>query len=41
MSLKFRKSNKKFWENFFLNQENELITSDIMSVREDKTDFPD
>ena len=33
------KTNEKFWKNFSLNQENELITSDIMSVREDETDF--
>ena len=33
------KTKKEFWKNFSLNQQNELITSDIMSVREDKTDF--
>ena len=33
------KTKKEFWEKFSSNQENELITSDIMSVREDKTDF--
>ena len=32
------KTKKEFWENFSLNQEDKLIT-DIMSVREDKTDF--
>ena len=33
------KTKKEFWENFSLNQQNEVITSDIMSVKEDKTDF--
>ena len=33
------KTKKEFWKNFSLNQKNELIASDIMSVREDKTDF--
>ena len=34
------KTKKEFWENFSLNQGgNELITSDIMSVEEDKSDF--
>ena len=33
------KTKKEFWKNFSLNQQNELITSDIMLVREDKTDF--
>ena len=33
------KTKKEFWKNFSLNQQNELITSDIMSVKEDKTDF--
>ena len=33
------KTKKEFWKNFSLNKQNELITSDIMSVREDKTDF--
>ncbi len=33
------KTKKEFWKNFSLTQQNELITSDIMLVREDKTDF--
>jgi len=33
------KTKKEFWESFPLNQKNELIASDIMTVREDKTDF--
>ncbi len=33
------KTKKEFWENFSLNQQKEVITSDIMSVKEDKTDF--
>ena len=33
------KTKKEFWKNFSLNQQNELIASDIMLVREDKTDF--
>ena len=33
------KTKKEFWKNFSLNNQNELITSDIMAVREDKTDF--
>ena len=33
------KTKKEFWENFSINQEDELITSDIMSVKEQKTDF--
>ena len=33
------KTNKDFWKNFSSNQDNDLITSDIMSVKEDKTDF--
>ena len=33
------KTKKEFWENFSLNQNNDLITSDIMKVKEDKTDF--
>ncbi len=33
------KTKKEFWENFSLNQDDVLITSDIMSVKEDKTDF--
>ena len=33
------KTKKEFWENFSFNKQNELITSDIMAVREDKTDF--
>ena len=33
------KTKKEFWKNFSLNKQNELITSDIMSVREDETDF--
>lgn len=33
------KTKKEFWESFPLKQKNELIASDIMSVKEDKTDF--
>ena len=33
------KTKKEFWKNFSLNRDNELITSDIMSVKKDKTDF--
>ena len=33
------KTKKEFWKNFSLNNQNELITSDIMAIREDKTDF--
>ncbi|MFL2822347.1 MAG: tRNA (N(6)-L-threonylcarbamoyladenosine(37)-C(2))-methylthiotransferase MtaB [Candidatus Puniceispirillales bacterium] len=33
------KTKKEFWKNFSLNQKNEMIASDIMLVREDKTDF--
>ena len=33
------KTKKEFWKNFSLNQQNELMASDIMLVREDKTDF--
>ena len=33
------KTKKEFWENFSLHQDNELNTSDIMSVKEDETDF--
>ena len=33
------KTKKEFWKNFSLNKQNELITSDIMSVSKDETDF--
>ena len=33
------KTKKEFWEKFSLDQENELNISDIMSVKEDKTNF--
>ncbi len=33
------KTKKEFWKKFSLDQDNELITSDIMSVKQDKTDF--
>ena len=33
------KTKKEFWKNFSLHQDNELNTSDIMSVKEDETDF--
>ena len=33
------KTKKEFWKNFSQNKQKELITSDIMSVREDETDF--
>ena len=33
------KTQGEFWENFSLDQKNKLITSDIMSVKEDKTNF--
>ena len=33
------KTKKEFWRNFSFYQDNELITSDIMSVKKDKTDF--
>ena len=35
----FEKTKKEFWENFSSDQNNELVTSDIMSVKEDKSDF--
>ena len=33
------KTKKEFWKNFSLHQNNELNISDIMSVKEEKTDF--
>ena len=33
------KAKKEFWKNFSLNQDNKFVTSDIMSVKEDETDF--
>ncbi len=33
------KTKKKFWENFSSSQDYELITSDIMSVKKDETEF--
>ncbi len=33
------KTKKEFWKNFSFHQDNELITSDIMSVKKDESDF--
>ncbi len=33
------KTKKQFWKNFSFYQDNQLITSDIMSIKKDKTDF--
>ena len=33
------KTKKEFWKNFSFYKDNELITSDIMSIKKDKTDF--
>ena len=33
------KTKKQFWKKFSFYQDNELITSDIMSIKKDKSDF--